>query len=113
MRELVVAGFPQHEVHAFTRRLFAHELRLLAVFGVDDLVFAVLVTVRAAQVALIGDIQHHGGEREVVRRHTARLRPVRHAAVADGSHAQKFADAFPPTGIARTSTEFLDQFERL
>ena len=64
VRDLVVARLLQHEVDALARRLLAHELRLLAVFGVDDLVLAVLVAVLAAQIALIGDVQHHRGQRK-------------------------------------------------
>ena len=47
---LFVARLLQHEVDALPRRLLAHELRLLAVLGVDDLVLAVLVAVGAARL---------------------------------------------------------------
>ena len=41
VRLAVLARFAQHEVDARARGLFAHELRLVAVFGIDNLVFAV------------------------------------------------------------------------
>ena len=54
----------QEELDAVARRLLGHELRLLAVLGVDDLVLAVLVAIGARQVALVRDVHHHRGERD-------------------------------------------------
>ena len=63
VRCALAAGLAQQEVHALPRRLLAHPLRLPAVLGLDDLVFAVLVAVGAAEIALVGDVQHHRAER--------------------------------------------------
>ena len=83
---LVRAALLEHEVHALAGGLGAHELRLCAVLGVDDFVFAVLVAIGAAQVALVGDIQHHGGEREVRRDLLPRDRLPYLARFADRAH---------------------------
>ena len=50
------AALPEQELDAVARRLLGHEFRLLAVLGVDDLVLAVLVAIRARQVALVRDV---------------------------------------------------------
>jgi hypothetical protein len=47
------AALLEQEIDAVARRLLRHELRLPAVLGVDDLVLAVLVAIRARQVALV------------------------------------------------------------
>ena len=81
VRHLVVARFLEHELHALARGLLAHELGLLAVLGVDDLVLAVLVAVGAAQVALVGDVEDHRRQRERREREDLRRRrAVRHRA---------------------------------
>ena len=76
------AALAQGEVDGLARRLLAHELRLLAVLGVDDLVLAVLVAVLAAQVALVGDVHHqrlqrNDRERQDLRRDRPELSPRR------------------------------------
>ena len=86
VRDLVGARLLEHEVDALARRLLRHELRLAAVLGVDNLVFAVLVAVGAAQIALVGDVQHHRGERE--RRQRQHLRRRRRAPPARRSPAR-------------------------
>ena len=102
----IAARFLQHEVDALARRLLAHELGLLAVFGVDNLVFAVLVAVLAAQIALVRDVQHHRGQRERRQRDDFRLRRLRRAQLTDRPHAhelfQRRADS-----IAQDGCQFL------
>ena len=87
-----VARLAQQEVDALARRLLRHELRLAAVRRVDDLVLAVLVTIRAAEIALVGDVQHH--RREWKRRERDDLgngRP-RHVDFADRLDARQIGD---------------------
>src|SRR4029079_6628118 len=74
VRELVRARFLERKLDALARGLFAHELRLPSVLGVDDLVLAVLVAVGARQIALVGDVQHHRGERKRRQRNHFRYR---------------------------------------
>src|SRR5712691_7160873 len=95
VRHPVVARFLEHELHALTRGLLAHELRFPAVFRVDDLVFAVLVTVGAAQVALVGDVEDHRRQREGREREDLRLRFVLSSGnneLADCPDARQFRD---------------------
>ena len=56
VRARVVARLAQGELDGLAGRRFAHELGLLAVLGVDNLVLAVLVAVGAGEVALVGDV---------------------------------------------------------
>ena len=58
VRRLARVALAQRQIDGGARRLGAHELGLAAVFGVDDLVFAVFVAVFARQVALVGDVHH-------------------------------------------------------
>ena len=95
VRDLVVARFLEHELHALARGLLAHELRLHPVFGVDDLVLAVLVAVGAGQVALIRDVEHHRRQRKRRQRQDFRRRSgvgARHDQLADGAHARQLRD---------------------
>ncbi len=92
VREPVGARLLQHEVHALARRLLAHELRLLAVFRIDDLVLAVLVAVGAAQIALVGDVQHHRRQRERRERNHFRGWRGGHRSRTDRLHARQFRD---------------------
>src|SRR4030095_4149555 len=55
-------AFAQEKIDAVARRLLGHELRLFPVLGIDDLVLAVLVAIRAGQIALVRDVHHHRGE---------------------------------------------------
>jgi hypothetical protein len=87
------ARFLQHEVDARLGGLDRHELRLRAVFGVDDLVLAVLVAVGAREVALVGDVEHHGAERHRRQRQDLRHR-LRRFERTDRPHRQQFADRF-------------------
>jgi hypothetical protein len=64
VRGRVVARLAQREIDAGPGGLLAHELRLPPVLGVDNLVFAVLVTVGAAQIALIGDVDDQRLQRD-------------------------------------------------
>ena len=64
MRWATLSALPQEELDAVARRLLGHEFRLLAVLGIDDLVLAVLVAIRARQIALVRDVHHHRGERD-------------------------------------------------
>ena len=82
VRVLVLAGFAQRELDAVARRLFAHELRLLAVRGIDDLVFAVLVTIRAGQVALVGHVDHQRLQRYRTQRYD--LQRLAHRSLGGG-----------------------------
>src|SRR5262249_15229690 len=84
--------FTQQKLDAFPRGLLGHELRLLTVLGVDDLVFAVLVTVRAAQVALIGDVQHHRGQWKGLERDDLRRRRDWRRDFADRLYARELGD---------------------
>ncbi len=63
------ARLAKHEIDTLTGSVFAHELRLLAVFGIDDFVLAVLVAIGAAKIALVRDVEDHRGQREILRRH--------------------------------------------
>ncbi len=64
MRDRVVARLAEHEVDALAGDLLAHEAGLAALR--HDPVLAVLVAVRARQVALARDVEHHRREREVL-----------------------------------------------
>ena len=68
VRDLDGAGLLEEELHAFPRGLVPHELRVVRARGVDDLVFAVLVAVRAGEIALVRDVEDHRREREAVGR---------------------------------------------
>ena len=52
----------QQKIHRSLGRLEIHELRLA--FGRGHLVFAEFVAIRAGQIALVGEIQHQGLQRE-------------------------------------------------
>ena len=95
-----VARLAQQEVDALARRVLRHEFRLPAVRRVDDLVLAVLVAVGAAQIALVGDVQHHRRERDAPsgfegdgrqRNHLGRHRR-RRADLADRLHARQIGE---------------------
>ena len=92
VRRLARAALLEQELDAVARRLLGHELRLLAVLGVDDLVLAVLVAVRARQVALVRDVQHHRVQRERHhRQHLDRLLD-RLLRVRDRAHVDELGD---------------------
>ena len=82
VRVRVVARFAQRELDALARGLLAHELRLLAVLGIDDLVLAVLVAIGAGQVALVGDVDHQRLQRDRLQRNDLRHRLRRDAVSA-------------------------------
>ena len=97
---LLSPDFLEHEVDALPRRFLAHELRLLAVLGIDDLVLAVLVAVGAAQVALVGDVEDHRRQRERRQRdHLRRRRRTRRRS------RQWPAPATVPAIVSRTSDD--------
>ena len=103
MRDLVVARFLEHELHALARGLLAHELRLQPVFRVDDLVLAVLVAVGAGQVALVRDVEDHRRQRERREREDFRRRSgvgARHDQLADRTHARQLRNRVLELGVA-------------
>ena len=65
MCHLILAGLLEHEVDTVAGGLLAHEPRLGRGLRVYNFVVTVLVTVRARKIALVRDVQHHRGEREV------------------------------------------------
>ena len=101
------SALPEEELDAVARRLLGHELRFLAVLGVDDLVLAVLVTISARQVALVRHVHHHRGERDDPRAGRARSVHDRHhrqhsreaglgfVLVTDRASLQQIGDGIP------------------
>ncbi len=91
VRGRALARFAQQELDALARGLLRHELRLLAVLGVDDLVLAVLVAIGAAQVALVRDVHDQRLQRHRLQRHDLGARRDDRG-VADRADAPQFAD---------------------
>ena len=93
MRDRQIARLLEHEVDALPRGLLAHVVGRGVAGGVDDLVLAVLVAVRARQVALVCDVEDHRGEREVGRWQHPREGLLRGRSEADRLHAHQFGEA--------------------
>ena len=70
--------------------LHVHEF--LFALGRGDFVFAELVAVLAGEIALVGDVHHHGLEREMFRERFGFFREG-DGGVADGADLRKFIDA--------------------
>ena len=100
MRHRQVARLLEHEVDALPRGLLAHVVGRGVAARVDDLVLAVLVAVRARQVALVGDVQDHRREREVGLREDAGEGLLRGAGEADRADPHQLGEAAADGGFA-------------
>ena len=93
---------------AVAGRRLGHELRLFAVLGVDDLVLAVLVAVRAGEVALVGDVQNDCVQRKRHHRQLLRQRLVAPMLVANGTRVQQIDDRLADDGSRKTGGQARD-----
>ena len=92
VRDLLPARLREQELDALFGGLLAHELGRVTVFGIDDLVLAVLVAVGARQVALVGHVQDHRREREVGGRQVVWYLLFRRADLSDRTDLGEFLD---------------------
>ena len=111
VRGLADAGFLQREIDRRLRRLLAHELRLAAVLGVDDLVLAVLVAVLARQVALVGDVDHQRLDRHRRQRDDLRRRRPDQL-ILDGPDPVQLGQGVAQFGRAEAIAEHGQQLDR-
>ena len=102
VRDRQIARLLEHEVDALPRGLLAHVGGRGVARGVDDLVLAVLVAVRARQVALVRDVEDHRGERKIRLGQHPREGLFRGRGEADRLHPHQLRQAPPHGGLAET-----------
>ena len=98
----VIARLVHQQIDALAGGLLAHELGLRPVGGVDDLVLAVLVAVRATEVALVGDVQDRGRQRERRQGDDRRRRGRGRRRGGDGAdrvHLLELVEGLPEVGV--------------